>query len=432
MITDTYQPNPKRLRDWISSPKTNGYESLHTTVLGSEGKWVEVQIRTKRMDDIAEKGHASHFLYKEGGDANEMDGWLSGIRASLEKPEEQPKQSTFKMELYSKDIFVFTPKGDLKKIKDGSTILDFAYLIHSNVGDKCTGAIVNDKIVPIKHKITNGDRIDILTSKIQTPKQDWLNIASTTRAKAKIRHSLSLETNKSAALGKEILERKLNQNNSQYDEKVLHQIRDHFGIKSTIELYSMVAENKLDITKIKTFLSEKDNKPESGGTKIAADEFKLRHQESEKSADFLILDKISNIDYKLSKCCNPIHGDKIFGFVSAHDGTKIHRVDCPNTEELVRKYPYRIMNALWTEGNLLENSYLSNITITGTDDIGVINKITKIISHDLKMNIRSTSIDSKDGLFKGNLSIYVKDTRQLDSLIKQLQDLQGVIDVKRG
>lgn len=431
LVTDTYQPNPKRLRDWISAPKPNGYESLHTTVLGPEGKWVEVQIRTKRMDEVAEKGHASHFLYKEGGGANELDNWLSGIRNALEKPEEQTKSSTFKMELYSKDIFVFTPKGDLKKVKDGSTILDFAYLIHSNVGDKCTGAKVNGKIVPIKYTIINGDRVEILTSKNQSPTQNWLNIATTTRAKAKIRHSLSVEMNKSAVLGKEILERKLNQYNIISDEKLLHQIRDHFKVKSTIEFYSMIAESKIEIPKIKAFINSKDEKPDTSGTKVAADEFQLKQHESHKSSDYLVLDKISNIDYKLSKCCNPIFGDKIFGFVSAHDGTKIHRTDCPNAEEIIRKYPYRILNALWTDSEG-EASFAATINVVGIDDIGIMNKITKVISNDLKLNVRSISIDSKDGLFKGNITIYVKDKYQLNSVVKQIQNLQGVIDVKRG
>jgi GTP diphosphokinase / guanosine-3',5'-bis(diphosphate) 3'-diphosphatase len=433
VVTDIYQPNPLRMRDWISIPKTNGYESLHTTVITPSGKWVEVQIRTTRMNDIAEKGLAAHWKYKGGESEQALDVWLAQVRSILESPETEPADfiDTLKPSLYNKEIFVFTPTGDLKKLAAGATVLDFAFEIHSNVGINCIGAKVNGKNVPIRHILQNGDRVEIITSKTQKPKTDWLSFVVTSKAKNKIKTFLKEELQKNAEEGKEILLRRVRNWKLELNDLGLKKLLKYYKFKAVTDLYAAVAGEKIDISEIKDLLSEKEDTsriPEKIEEEIVE---KIVKPHTPRSDDFLVIDEnIDKLDYKLSKCCNPIFGDPIFGFVTINDGVKIHRVNCPNAEQLITRYGYRLVKARWTrsDGSAL---YLADIKIVGIDDIGLVSRITDVIAKDGRVNMRSINIDTNDGMFEGFITLFVKDTIHLDALINKLKKVKGVLSVTR-
>lgn len=427
IITDSWHPNPERLRDWISVPKSNGYESLHTTVVGPEGKWVEVQIRSKRMDDVAERGLAAHWKYKGIKQDKGLDQWVSKVRELLETPSNTPEDLVdhFKLNLYQKEIFAFTPNGDLKKYPQGATVLDFAFDIHSDIGSKCVGAKVNGRNVPIKQILQNGDVVEIITSKNQRPKTDWLQIVVTGKAKAKIKQCLREEKNKQLSIGKEMLFRRLKNWKISDTDEAVNILRKHLKLKNSAMLFEYISLEKVNLSDLKSILIQPEKQeivPE------VVDEKKPKTQEKSKSisTDYLVIDeKLVNIDYKLAKCCNPIFGDSIFGFVTIKDGIKIHRTNCPNAAQLHEKYGYRIVNAKWKESKS-EASFQTTIKVIGFDELGMINKISEIISKDLKVNMRSFSINSSNGLFEGRIQVYVTDTKHLDMLLYKLTKIKGV------
>ncbi|MCO4292232.1 bifunctional (p)ppGpp synthetase/guanosine-3',5'-bis(diphosphate) 3'-pyrophosphohydrolase [Solitalea sp. MAHUQ-68] len=433
IITDLYLPNPDRLKDWISNPKSNGYESLHTTVMGPKGRWVEIQIRTQRMNEIAEKGFAAHWKYKESSNESGLDQWIKKVRDTLNSPESNALDflDDFKMNLFSDEIFAFTPKGSLIKLPNGATALDFAFEIHTDVGSKCIGAKVNHKLVPLSYKIQNGDQVEILTSQKQTPKEDWLNIVITAKAKSKIKSQLKEEKRRIAEDGKEILERKMKSLKIPFNHDMLHKIANHNRIQSIQDLYYKVALGKFDQNNLKEFL-EFERVPENKTVeKIETQSLDNYVKSIKKKVDdtLVIGDDMTKLDYKLAPCCNPIPGDDVFGFVTVSDGIKIHRTNCPNAVKLMSKFGYRIVKARWT--NQQEIAFLAGIRIRGIDDVGVINNITKVISSDFKVNIRSITVDSHDGIFEGSIMLYVNDTDHLNNLIKQLSDTKGVLSAYR-
>ena len=436
IVSDIYRPNPNRLRDWISSPKHTGYESLHTTVLGPENRWVEVQIRTKRMDEIAEKGHAAHWKYKEGASAVGSVSWLARIRNVLENPEteslEEDKNS--RMALYTDEIFIFTPQGDLRRLRAKATVLDFAYEIHGNIGNACTGAKVNGKVVPIKHVLQNGDKIEILTSKSQIPKQDWLSFVQTSKARQRIKKYLKDTEFKDAESGKEIIQRKFTQNKVKFGDDNIHKLLKFYGFKNALELYVAASENKLDISLLKDFFDDLQ-KPESEKKPIAIDSFEIKeklHKKKDQDTDNLLIidNNIDNIDYKLSPCCNPIKGDDIFGFISANGGIKIHRLNCPNALHMLEKYPYRIIKTRWTKSESSQE-FNVGIRIIGNDDMSIINNITQVISRDMNVKMRSISINSHDGNFEGMISLYIGDNNHLSKLLDKIRAIKGVHTAER-
>ncbi|MBS1522736.1 MAG: bifunctional (p)ppGpp synthetase/guanosine-3',5'-bis(diphosphate) 3'-pyrophosphohydrolase [Bacteroidetes bacterium] len=433
IVTDLYRPNPDRLRDWISSPKANGYESLHTTVMGPRGQWVEVQIRTKRMNEIAEKGFAAHWKYKESSTDSGLDQWVQKVRDMLKNPESNALDflDDFKMNLFSDEIFIFTPKGALIQLPQNATALDFAFEIHTDVGASCIGAKVNHKLVPLGYKLQNGDQVEVITSSKQTPKEDWLNIVVTAKAKAKIKSALKEEKRKIADEGKEILERKLKSLKITYNSENIHKISYFFKLPSTQDLFYNVAQGTIDMKDLKEYqASEKvvENKPQE---KIEADQVQglLRNIKAKDSDMLLIGEDMQKIDYKLANCCNPIPGDDVFGFITVSDGIKIHRTNCPNAAKLMANYGYRIVKARWT--NQQELAFLTGLRITGIDDVGLINKLTTVISTDFKVNMRSITVDSDNGIFEGTIMVYVNDTEHLDNLIKRLKQVKGVTSVNR-
>jgi len=433
VVTDLYQPNPKRLRDWISTPKANGYESLHTTVMGAGGRWVEVQIRTRRMDEIAEKGLAAHWKYKETGSDNAFDDWLRRIREVLENPEPNALEfiDNFKLQLYAKDVFAFTPKGDLIKLPGGATALDFAFEIHTDIGMKCIGAKVNHKIVPLSYELQNGDQVEILTSSIQKPKADWLNFVTTAKAKSKIKQAIKDYRREMAEQGKDIFERKMKQWKTPITEELMGKVIKQFNVQSATDLHYLIATERLDLAQLKAFILN-PNKAENRGTpRIDEKNFGNLVRSSSSAADDLLIidDKISKIDYTLANCCNPIPGDEIFGFVTISEGIKIHRVNCPNAVHLLSKYSYRVVKAKWTAASAV--SFLAGIRITGLDDIGIISGISQVISNDLKVNMRSISVVSNDGMFEGNIMVFVNDTKHLETLMRKLLQVKGVLKVSR-
>ncbi len=433
IVTDLYRPNPDRLRDWISSPKANGYESLHTTVMGPRGQWVEVQIRTKRMNEIAEKGFAAHWKYKESSSDSGLDQWVQKVRDMLKNPESNALDflDDFKMNLFSDEIFIFTPKGALIQLPQTATALDFAFEIHTDVGATCIGAKVNHKLVPLSYKLQNGDQVEIITSSKQTPKEDWLNIVVTAKAKAKIKSALKEEKRKIADEGKEILERKMKSLKITYNSDNLHKLSYYFKLQSTQDLFFNVAQGLIDMKDLREYqASEKtiENKPQD---KIDNDQVQglLRNVKAKDSDILLIGEDMQKIDYKLANCCNPIPGDDVFGFVTVGDGIKIHRTNCPNAAKLMANYGYRIVKAKWT--NQQELAFLTGLRITGIDDVGLINKLTTVISTDFKVNIRSITVDSDNGIFEGSIMVYVNDTEHLDNLIKRLKTVKGITAVTR-
>lgn len=436
VITDMYQPNPKRLRDWLSVPKSNGYESLHITVLGPENKWVEVQIRTERMDEIAEKGLAAHWRYKGIKGESGLDEWLANIRAALETGDDMQLMDQFKMDLYEDEVFVFTPKGDLLKFPKGSTILDFAYHIHSGIGNKCVGGRINGKNVSIKEVLNSGDEIEILTQSNQTPKRDWLKFVMTSKARAKIKLALKETQVKEGQYAKEILERKFRNKKIDIDDSVLYHLLKRLGFKEMSDFYKQIVDEKLDVNElIEKYIEERDHDitaKQNGTTKSAeAFSFENPHEEIAKgNDDVLVIDhNIKGIDYSLAKCCHPIYGDDIFGFVTINGGIKIHHVNCPNAPELHRRFGYRIVKARWSGKG--SSQYSTTLRIIGNDDIGIVNNITNIISKEEKIVMRSINIDSHDGLFRGNLTVTLDDTSRLEALLKKLRTIKGVKSIVR-
>jgi guanosine-3',5'-bis(diphosphate) 3'-pyrophosphohydrolase len=433
IVTDLYRPNPDRLRDWVSSPKGNGYESLHTTVMGPRGQWVEVQIRTQRMNEIAEKGFAAHWKYKESSNDNGLDQWIHKVREMLSNPEANALDflDDFKMNLFSDEIFIFTPKGALIQLPLGATALDFAFEIHTDVGATCIGAKVNHKLVPISYKLQNGDQVEIITSSKQTPKEDWLNVVVTAKAKSKIKSSLKEEKRKIAENGKEILERKLKSLKITYNTDNLQKLSYFFKLPSTQELFVNVALGKIELKDIKEYLSsekEVENRGPERPENLTVDMVKTKMKGSENDI-LLIGEDLQKIDYTLAACCNPIPGDDVFGFVTVSEGIKIHRTNCPNAAQLMSNYGYRIVKAKWNKQQ--ELTFLTGLRIVGIDDVGLINNITRVISTDFKVNMRSITVDTNEGIFDGSIMIFVNDTEHLENLIKNLLKVRGVTGVTR-
>ncbi len=434
IVTDLYRPNPDRLRDWVSSPKGNGYESLHTTVMGSKGQWVEVQIRTERMNEIAEKGFAAHWKYKESSNDNGLDQWIMKVREMLNNPEANALDflDDFKMNLFSDEIFIFTPKGALLQLPLGATALDFAFEIHTDVGAKCIGAKVNHKLVPLSHKLQNGDQVEIITSNKQVPKEDWLNIVVTAKAKSKIKSSLKEEKRKIAENGKEILERKLKSLKITYNTDNLNKLSYFFKLSSTQDLFIGIAEGKIELKDLREYLAAEKEIENRGSTErndsqqIEA----LLHRVKGPESDILLIgEDLQKIDYTLAVCCNPIPGDDVFGFVTVSEGIKIHRTNCPNAAQLMANYGYRIVKAKWNSQK--EVTFLTGLRIIGIDDMGLINNITKVISNDFKVNMRSITVDTDNGIFNGSIMIYVNDKEHLDKLIENILEVRGVTAVTR-
>ncbi|MDX2001037.1 MAG: bifunctional (p)ppGpp synthetase/guanosine-3',5'-bis(diphosphate) 3'-pyrophosphohydrolase [Chitinophagales bacterium] len=432
IVTDSYRPNPSRLRDWISTPKANGYEALHTTVMGPKGRWVEVQVRTERMNEIAEKGYAAHWKYKEGSADNALDEWLERIREMLNNPDSNALDfiNDFKLNLFQDEIYVFTPKGDLRMLPNGATTLDFAFEIHSDIGSTCIGAKVNHKLVPLSHKLANGDQVEIITSKKQKPNEDWLTYVTTGKAKSKIKASLKEEKKLLAAQGKEMLNRKLRHLKLHTNTSLVQDLSVYFKMPSTLDFYYNIAVKKIalkDIEKLQ-FSGTKLILPKEQERKISIEE--TVKNTLQKNAELLIFgENADKIDYKFANCCNPIPGDDVFGFITVSEGIKIHKTNCPNAVQLMSNYGYRIVKTKWTKSH--ELSFLTEIKISGIDDLGVMNKITNIISGELKLNMRSISIESHDGIFEGVINIFVNDTEQLEDLMAQLQRMDGILSVSR-
>lgn len=436
IVTDMYQPNPKRLRDWLSVPKSNGYESLHITVLGPESKWVEVQIRTERMDDIAEHGLAAHWRYKGIKSGGQMDEWLANIRAALEAGDNMEVMDNFKMTLAPEEMFVFTPKGDLFKFPAGATVLDFAYRIHSKIGNTCVGGRVNGKVVPMRQELHSGDSVEILTQSNQTPKHAWLSIVTTAKARAKIRLALKETQVKDGLYAKELLERRFKNKKIEIEESIMGHLVKKMGFKEVSDFYKQVSDGKLDPNDIIDKYVEIRNYQENHAKEHearSAEEFEYEgpvEDLSSQSDDVLTIDQnLKGIDYQLASCCHPIYGDKIFGFVTAGGGIKIHRTDCPNAPEMRRRFDYRIVRARWSGKGT--SQYSTTLKVIGNDDIGIISNITSIISKEEKILMRSINIDSHDGLFSGNLVVQLEDTTRLQALIKKLKMVKGVKQVQR-
>ena len=438
IVTDMYQPNPKRLRDWLSVPKSNGYESLHITVLGPEQKWVEVQIRTERMDEIAERGVAAHWRYKGVKGETGLDEWLTGIRNMLEHADGLDAMDQFKMELYEDEVFVFTPRGDLYKFPVGATVLDFAYHIHSKIGNQCTGGRINGRVVSIRQQLKSGDQVEILTSANQKPRQEWLSFVKTSRAKSKIRLALKETQVKEGLFAKEMLERKFKNRKIEQEESTMFHVIKKLGYKEVSDFYKAIADDILDVnTVIEKYVEIKESEKTITGDNQArsASEFELDNSKisglnPQASDDTLVIDRnLKGLDYQLARCCHPIYGDPIFGFVTINGGIKIHRQDCPNAPELRRRYGYRVVKARWSGKGA--SQYSITLRVIGNDDIGIVNNLTSIISKDEKLILRSINIDSHDGLFSGNLVVMLEDTSRLEQLIKKLRTVKGVKQVDR-
>jgi len=438
IVADMYQPNPNRLRDWLSIPKSNGYESLHTTVLGPQNKWVEVQIRTVRMDEVAEKGLAAHWKYKGIKGESGMDQWLKTIREILENPELNAIDfmDEFKLNLYDKEVFVFTPNGDLHKLPKGATILDFAFSIHTGLGTKCVGGKVNGRNMPIKYVLNNGDTVEVLTSPTQKPNQSWLNIVSTSKAKNKIRQSLKEIEFKDAEIGREILSRRFKNWKIDLEEGKISKLAKKKGYKTVSDFYQDLANEKIDLLNIRDAYIELDKKETSTDHPEirSAENFTKEPAVPEhfgKDDVLVIGQNLKNVDFKLSKCCNPIYGDDVFGFVSVGGGIKIHRTDCPNAPQMIARFGYRIVKARWS-GKAEGSQYPITLHIVGHDDIGIVTNITSLISKESKISLRSISVDSNAGLFQGNLTIMVNDTKDLEGIIKKIKQVKGVKNVSRS
>ncbi|MBQ6201006.1 MAG: bifunctional (p)ppGpp synthetase/guanosine-3',5'-bis(diphosphate) 3'-pyrophosphohydrolase [Prevotella sp.] len=438
IVTDMYQPNPKRLRDWLSVPKSNGYESLHITVLGPEQKWVEVQIRTERMDEIAEKGVAAHWRYKGVKGEAGLDDWLAGVRSMLEHADGLEAMDQFKMDLYEDEVFVFTPKGDLYKFPVGATVLDFAYHVHSKIGNQCTGGRINGRVVSIRYLLKSGDQVEILTSSTQKPRQEWLSIVKTSRAKSKIRLALKETQQRDGLFAKEMLERKFKNRKIEQEESVMFHVIRKMGFKEVSDFYKQIADGLIDANAVvDKYIEVREGEKTVTGDNVARsasefelDESKIAGLNTTISDDVLVIDRnLKGLDYQLARCCSPIYGDPIFGFVTISGGIKIHRIDCPNAPELRRRYGYRVVKARWSGKG--SSQYSITLRVVGNDDIGIVNNLTSIISKDEKLVLRSINIDSHDGLFSGNLVVMLEDTSRLEALLKKLRTVRGVKQVER-
>ncbi len=435
IVTDFYHPSPDRLRDWISTPKANGYESLHTTVMGPDGKWVEVQIRTNRMDEVAEKGYAAHWKYKDDGTTtereNQLEDWLRRIRELLESADHDALDfiDDFKLNLFAEEIFVFTPKGEMKTLPVEATALDFAFEIHTKVGEQCIGAKVNHKLVPLSHALKSGDQVEIITSSKQSPKEDWLGYVVTARAKSKIKNALKEVRKKIADEGREILERKFNHIKEDFTIQNIQDLANWYKLPSSQELFYRVAVGNIGLKHVKDWVKNKDKPAKTGKSEPTLEQV-VKQVRGDKGGDTLVIgENLTKIDYKLSPCCNPIPGDDVFGFITINEGIKIHRVTCPNAVQLMSNYAYRIVKARWHGQELI--SVLAGIKITGIDEVGLVNNITRIISGELNVNMRSISFDTNDGTFEGNIMVFVHDTSHLTELISKLRKVPGVLSVKR-
>ncbi len=436
IITDMYQPNPNRMKDWISIPKTNGYESLHITVMGPQNKWVEVQIRTRRMDEIAERGLAAHWKYKGVKAESGLDEFLNTVRAALEEKENNPLDlmQDFKMDLYKDEIYVFTPTGELIKLAKGATVLDFAFAIHSKLGCKCVSAKVNEKNVPIKYVLNNGDTVSVVTSPTQTPKRDWLNIVVTSKARVKIKQALREETAKAVDFAKEMLQRRFKNRKIEMEEPHLMRYIKKKGFKTVTDFYIEIAEERLDpnnvIDEYQEFVRKETETNDRSETRSAGEYITTTEvEEISTNKDVLVIDKnLTGIEYKLAKCCNPIYGDEVFGFVSTQ-GIKIHRMDCPNAQEMFSRFGYRIIRAKWSGKG--DNGYVVTLRVVGRDDIAIVTNITSVIGKENGVTLRSLNIDSVDGIFQGNFAVLVRDTNSLNMLVKKKKSVKGVKTVDR-
>ncbi len=435
VVTDLYQPNPKRMKDWLSIPKSNGYESLHTTVMGPQGCWVEVQIRTRRMDEIAERGLAAHWKYKGVKGESGLDEWLDTVREVLENKDTPPSDliQDFKLDLYDEEIFAFTPKGDLFRLPKNATVLDFAFAIHTKLGSRCVSAKINGKNVTIKHKLSNGDLVDVQTSPNQTPKRDWLSFAVTSKARTKIKQSLKEQAAKQAEFAKELLHRRFKNRKIEEDEAVMMRLIRKKGYKNVTDFYADIANEKLEANTVidqyldlekreKEVLEHSERSIENYHATIPAEEMTAKE-------DVLVIDQnLTGVEYKLAKCCNPIYGDDIFGFVSSQ-GIKIHRMTCPNAPAMLSRFGYRVVKARWSGKS--GSNYAVTLRVVGRDDIGIVTNITSVISKESGMSIRSISIDSADGLFQGNITVMLSNTNAMDHLIKKIKTVKGVKQVSR-
>lgn len=438
IVTDEYQPNPKRLRDWLSIPKTNGYESLHTTVMGPQGKWVEVQIRTERMDEIAEKGFAAHFKYKGVKSENMLDTWMANVREILENPDVANDEciSEFKMNLYDKEVFIFTPNGDLIHLPKGATLLDFAYQIHSNLGNHCVGGKIGGKNVSIRYEVNNGDQLEVVTSATQKPKKEWLSIVKTSKAKNRIKAFLREEDNANASLGKELLNRRFKNWKIDLEEATLAKTIKRLGYKVATEFYNDIVEEKIDVTRIRDVYSEiqeKDLHPGLDYEVKSAEDFEHHPnvgEDNTKEDVLTIDDNVKGIDYTLAKCCNPIYGDEIFGFILSQGGIKIHRKDCPNAPMMIQRFGYRYIKARWSGKQ--GSQYVCTLRVIGNDDLGIVTNITSLIQKESNISMRSISVDSVAGLFQGHISLLVNDLQQVDNVIKKIKAIKGVKSVERS
>lgn len=439
IVTDMFKPNPSRLKDWISIPKSNGYESLHTTVTGPGQRWVEVQIRTQRMDEIAEKGLAAHFKYKGVKSEKSLDDWMANVRDLLETsgkdtPEIMKKMN---MDVYDKEVFIFTPKGDLFRLPLRATILDFAFAIHSKIGCTCIGGKVNGKTHKINYELKNGDTVEVLTSSTQQPKQQWLSIVTTSKAKNKIRQSLNEISNRSAEFAKELLQRRFKNRKIEIEEAILTKVIKRLGYKTATDFYNEISSEKLDIGQIVdsyVALKEKEDETQQIASSRSAQEFVMQPPalSSSESSDVVIIGEgIKGINFKLSKCCMPIQGDDIMGFIASDGAIKIHKRGCPNARHLMNRYPYRTIKAAWSE-IVGGNQFAVPLSIIGNDDIGIVNNITSLITKEKSVSLRSIAIDSNDGLFQGRLVVGVNDTVSLNNLIKKITAIKGVKDVRRN
>lgn len=433
IVTDMYQPNPKRLRDWLSIPKSNGYESLHTTVMGPEGKWVEVQIRTQRMDEIAEKGFAAHFKYKGVKGEALFDEWLANVRDLLQNPsaEGMAYMDDFKLDLYDKEVFVFTPSGELRQMPKGATLLDFAFMIHTGLGAKCIGGRVNGKNVPIRYQLHSGDQVEIMTSANQTPHEEWLEIVQTTKARTRIKRILKEKESADVEFGKELFKRRLKNWKLEYDERVAAKLAKKLGCATIQIFYQRLADDSIDFSKIKDLYvaCSTENKPDEVRSADGFEHVPTILPGAEKEDVLVIDDHLQGILYTLSKCCNPIYGDDIFGFVSVKGTIKIHKKDCPNAPQMLSRFGYRFIKARWAGKS--GTQYNCTLHVTGTDDIGIVTNISSLIQKETNVSLRAMSVDSSDGLFRGTLTVTVSDTHVLEDVIKKIKAIRGVKSVER-
>ena len=437
IVTDHFSPNPNRLRDWITQPKTTGYESLHTTVMGPKGKWVEVQIRSERMDEIAEKGYAAHFKYKHGSQKESgLEEWLNKLKESLENPDVNAVDfvEQFKLNLYAKEIYVFTPNGDIKSLPKGATVIDFAFAIHTEVGMQCRAAKVNNRLVQLSTELHSGDQVEIITSKTQKPKLAWLDIVKTARAKSKIKSILKEDQKLIAKEGKEILERKLRHLKIKLTEKTTNELVNFFKLKTSFDLYYQVGNGNIDNQMLKKFvvqrsnafmhfLKTKINRPTALKDEVFKDEVTTNY-------DMLVFGKDEEqLKYSLAKCCNPIPGDKVFGFITINDGIKVHKHNCPNALSMQSQYAYRLISAKWVDSS--QQGFKATLSLTGVDNLGLVNEVTRVISNNLNVNIHSLNISGDEGFFHGQITVDIKNNKQLNELIEKLQTIDGIEKVKR-